>query len=223
MGPSAEPYDPGMGMGPSVEPYDPDMGMAPAAEPGQPAATPPPPVTPSPAPSPPPPPSISSWTDYVVPETSVTAVDGVEGYTTYRLAMGLVGDAASVYTIFGQEGSPLSIPAAYQVATPFGSLFGGVNPVMFGAISESAYDSWLTVGVTTGSIDELSVVGLDLEAWTESTGIESPDGALFWMTPTDAPAGHSVVAQLTVPTGTEWTVTMGAQGISTSGRVYDES
>ena len=94
---------------------------------------------------------------------------------------------------------------------------------MFGAISESAYDSWLTVGVTTGSIDELSVVGLDLEAWTESTGIESPDGALFWMTPTDAPAGHSVVAQLTVPTGTEWTVTMGAQGISTSGRVYDES
>ena len=160
--------------------------MAPAAEPGQPAAT-------------PSPPSRSSWTDYVVPETSVTAVDGVEGYTTYRLAMGLVGDAASVYTIFGQEGSPRSIPAAYQVATPFGSLFGGVNPVMFGAISESAYDSWLTVGVTTGSIDELAVVGLDLEEWTETAGIESPDGGLFWMTPTDAPAGHSVVAQLTVP------------------------
>ena len=65
----------------------------------------------------------------------VIGVDGVPGYTTYRLVLHLEGDAENVYAIFGDTDSsiddgmvyPLQMPAAYQNPAPFGAHIGGVN------------------------------------------------------------------------------------------------
>ena len=70
----------------------------------------------------------------------VVRVDGITGFTTFRLAIQLRPEALTVYTLFD-----LNIPAAYQVATPFGTTVGQVQDVMFGAMPESEFDSWLTM------------------------------------------------------------------------------
>lgn len=88
----------------------------------------------------------------------------------------------------------------------------GVNPAFFPMMAEAQYDSWLTVGITTGGTGEISSIGIDFNSWTENTRISTANGALFWMDPTAAPAGGLVlgrpvqgrpvvVAQLTVRTG----------------------
>ena len=46
---------------------------------------------------------------------------------------------------------PLELPPAYQVASPFGADIGGTNPLWWGMMAETQYDSWLTVGATDGS------------------------------------------------------------------------
>ena len=55
-----------------------------------------------------------------------------------------------MYTIYGKFDSPMTLPAAYQEATPFGSNTGGVNAALISASPTAAYDSWLTVGITDG-------------------------------------------------------------------------
>jgi hypothetical protein len=50
----------------------------------------------------------------------LSATVGKPGYTTYRLALDLAHDAATVYTIFGRSGEPMSFPPAFQVDLPFG-------------------------------------------------------------------------------------------------------
>jgi hypothetical protein len=65
----------------------------------------------------------------------------------------------------------------------------------------------------------MSSIGVAFESWNDSTGIDTTNGAVFWMDPTAAPDRSSmdrltVVAQLTTPTGRPWTATMGVQGKS---------
>ena len=47
-----------------------------------------------------------------------------------------------------------------------------------------------------------------------TTGLHVDDGAVFWMDPNAAPGGKVTVAQLTVPTGASWLVSLNAQGRS---------
>merc|ERR1712118_362097 len=98
--------------------------------------------------------------------------------------------------IYGKSTGAMSLPAAYQCATPFGANTGGTNPAFWAVANNAAlgfaqYDSWLSAGLT--------------------------DGAVFWMSPDDAPGGDVVVAQLTVTAGSSGTMTGGMQGRSTSG------
>lgn len=82
------------------------------------------------------------------------------------------------------------------------------------------FDSWLTVGITGGdATGQLSSIGLDWTSWTENNPLETSDGAVFWMSPDDGPAGDTdaVLAQVTVPAGTTGTATMGMQGRSADG------
>eukprot|EP01050_Picozoa_sp_SAG11_P005908 SAG11_NODE_435_length_9493_cov_21.529806_3_plen_674_part_00 len=136
--------------------------------------------------------------------------------TTYQLILTLSGDAANVYTIYGTEGSLMSIPASYHEAAPFGANTGGVNPAFLSVVTDAAFDGWLTVGITDGDTDDaLSSIGIDWDGWTADAGISTDNGAVFWMSPDDGPTGSAVVAQFTTSPG--WEATLGAQGRSTSG------
>lgn len=61
------------------------------------------------------------------PRVETVATDGIASHTTYRLVVDLVNSARSLYTVFGTEAAPLSIPAAWQHAesSGFGSNVGG--------------------------------------------------------------------------------------------------
>lgn len=53
------------------------------------------------------------------------------GYTTLRLTYALTAAQTNVYAMSGLSAQALSFPAAFQVAAPFGSDKGGVNPLFF--------------------------------------------------------------------------------------------
>ena len=136
------------------------------------------------------------------------------------MSVSLSAMATSAYTIYGNVDSGMEIPPAYQCATPFGANTGGTNPAFWAVANNAAlgyaqFDSWLTVGLTDGDAGgAISSIGIDFQSWSESTGLSVNDGAVFWMTPDNAPAGDSVVAQITVAAGSSGTVTMGMQGRS---------
>ncbi len=51
-----------------------------------------------------------------------------DGYDTYRVAVGFDPETTEdVYALYGEEGDPLIIPPAFQVAAPFGSDMGPVS------------------------------------------------------------------------------------------------
>ena len=64
----------------------------------------------------------------------------------------------------------------------------------------AAFDSWLTIGITTGnSNNAISSIGLVFSKWTIKTGIQTKDGAVFYMNPNLGPSQRKVViAQLTI-------------------------
>ena len=130
--------------------------------------------------------------------------------TTYRLMVDMPDGYANVYALAGTPAhsngvtGDLSMPAAYQVAAPFGADIGGVDPAFFAFSDEPEYDSWLTIGPTDGSAGEglAASPGLGLAAWTADTSFATTDGAIFWMNPNDGPTGNGVVmAQLTISDG----------------------
>lgn len=164
----------------------------------------------------PPPPPASAFVSPVV-TTSQTSLDG---FDTYTLAVTLTGTATNVYTIYGTIDSPMSVPAGYQEATPFGANTGGTNPAFWPIMAGAQYDSWLTVGITNGdSSGALSSIGIDFDAWTVDSALSTSDGAVFWMAPDDGPAAgtDAVIVQLTVVAGSSGSVSMGMQGRSSTG------
>lgn len=139
------------------------------------------------------------------------------GYETYRLQATLTGTRSSVYAIYGDSAiNAFRLPPAFQVDTPFGSQVGGTNGVFATINPDVQYDSWLTIGIEDGNTDNaLSVVGLQLDAWTETSGLTAEDGAIFYMDPEHGSSGSTVLfAQITVPrsSGAQRRATMGAQG-----------
>ena len=170
-------------------------------------------VPPPPAAVPPPPAGPES--------TVVVSTTGIPSMTTIRLTLALDSTQSNVYSSFGTTDGTMSIPPAYQAAAPFGVDIGGASPAFFAVMAECEFDSWLTVGITTGdSGGALSSIGIDFDSWTETQGISASDGALFWMDPDSGPVGSDIVlAQLTVPTGSIMggSAAMGVQGRSAGG------
>ena len=147
-----------------------------------------------------------------------TSTLSTSGYTTYRLTASLHGPARSLYSIEGTPEAAMELPAAYQAIPPFGVDTGGVNPQFYAFVADAEFDSWLTAGITTGDDGgAISSVGIEFALWTEADGLEIADGAIFWMDPSSAPEGDSVVAQLTVPAGSSGQMTGGLQGRSVGG------
>ena len=114
---------------------------------------------------------------------------------------------ANVYAMAGTVDQVMAFPPAFQVGAPFGADIGGVSPAFFAVVADAEFDSWLTIGTTDGTAGAAIAAspGLGLGAWSETTGITENNGAIFYMSPNDGPAGTNIVlAQITsaTPTGT---------------------
>ena len=143
--------------------------------------------------------------------------------TTVRLVVSLDATQSNVYALAGTPEDPMTFPAAYQCATPFGTQIGGANPAFFPVVPDCEFDSWLTIGIIDGSAPGAIAAspGLDLAGlWTETAAFSTTNGAIFWMDPTAGPSGHDwpvVMAQVTSPTGVAATAGGKLQGKSTGG------
>ena len=149
-----------------------------------------------------------------------TMAASAAGMSTYRLTYTTTAEQTNVYALAGTVATPMSFPAAFQVATPFGSNTGGVNPAFFATNADSEFDSWLTVGMTDGSAPAAlgSSPGLGLDAWTLTAPFSTSDGAVFWMSPDAGPTGADIVlAQVTVPAGVDFSASALLQGRSSVG------
>ena len=90
--------------------------------------------------------------------------------------------------------------------------------------SHARYDSWLSIGPTEGNPSGMGLgsVGINFDRLGRQE-LHLNDSAVFWMNPTLGPRGRSgsgagaaggvpvVVAQITLPSDTEWRVVMSAQ------------
>jgi hypothetical protein len=160
-------------------------------------------------------------------EEVATEATGMAGHSTYRLSVELAEHVSNVYAFAGMDEHVMSIPAAYQCAAPFGSAVGGANPAFFAIANNAAlgfaeFDSWVTGGVEVPAPGAISSIGIDFDSWTATTGLEITDGAWFYMDPISAPGRDTsttyLVAQLSVPTGTIFSMTVGQiQGKSADG------
>ena len=115
----------------------------------------------------------------------VVAADGVSGYTTIQLKCELPDGAANVYAMAGTPETSMRFPPAFQVPAPFGSNVGPTNAAFIAVNADVAFDSYVTIGLegpatTAGA---LSSIGIDFNGWSESAGIETDDGAVFFMNP----------------------------------------
>ncbi len=139
--------------------------------------------------------------------THEASVDG--RHTTYSLELTPVGGAETIYALYGHEQVPLEIPPAYQVATPFGTNFGGTPGQLLAIRPDAQFDSFL---FASASSDKLGSAGIDFDSWTSDSGLSCTNGAVFYADPYEAAAGPIVAAQLTVPTGSVFTAQLGVQG-----------
>ena len=83
------------------------------------------------------------------------------------MSVTLKGTATNAYAIFGKSTGSMVLPAAYQVATPYGANTGGTNPAFWAVANNDAlgyaqYDSWLSAGLTDGDASgALSTIGIN--------------------------------------------------------------
>ncbi len=149
------------------------------------------------------------WDEKSVHRSVTTLESSLDGHTTYQLELTPIDDAATVYAIYGHEEVPLVVPPAFQLAAPFGADIGGMPSELWSLSPEAEWDSFLFASAPASF---MSSVGISFAEWTADQGLSVTNGAVFVTDPDDAPSGLMVAAQITVRTGTDFTVQMGAQG-----------
>lgn len=158
--------------------------------------------------------------NYVCPKvTEITTCndDGIDGYTTFQVSLVLQKNKhiKNIYALFGdpQVDNNLRIPPSYQVSR--GENIGGVQSYLSEVIPDLRYDSWLTIGITDGDIDNrLSAIGIDFNNWDESTSLNVDNGAIFVMDPEVdiVESNEYVIGQFTVLTGSDPEIVLNVQG-----------
>ena len=124
------------------------------------------------------------WGKHVQP--SITAhASYVDGHTTYSLELTPVGNAETIYALYGHPQVALEMPPAYHVAAPFGTNFGGTPTPLLTLRAEAQFDSFLFAAESFG---KLGSVGIDFDSWTSDHGLSSNNGAVFYADPNDAVA-----------------------------------
>lgn len=175
-------------------------------------------------------------------------------WTTLALTVVLPAGAASLHTLYGTEAAPLSLPPAWQAFAPWQADVGGATTADGGVLPRESwcavcgcacgYDSWLTIGITTGDgDDQLQSSGIDFApqwdrgqpqaGWAQNPttlqgrGISSAAGEVRWRVLSDAPGnddaqhGGVQVAQITVPTGSEWEAVFNLRGLTAGGEIWE--
>ena len=160
--------------------------------------------------------------EYVCPKvTEIThcSEGGIEGTTTYQLSLVIKDpNVQNIYALYGdniERDHQMIIPEAYQVHGPFRSNIGGVSNDVISLSRNSRYDSWLTIGITDGDLDnKLGTIGIDFESWELNTPLVVDNGAVFTMDPEYDLNGLTevVVGQLTIPTRETTHAIMNVQG-----------
>jgi hypothetical protein len=83
----------------------------------------------------------------------------------------------------------MQMPPAFHVPAPFGATIGGTNPAFWSIKPQVKFDSWLTVGISTGNVhNDISSIGNDWTHWTDQGDQTAANGAIFWMDPDKGPA-----------------------------------
>jgi hypothetical protein len=168
-------------------------------------------------------PSCEGYT-YVCPKiTEMTNCNmgGIEGYTTYRLSLVIKPDmnVRNIYALYGNDNSNNNIithlPPSYQSVSEMNNNIGGVELFVINLNPDANYDSWLTIGITDGDINnKLSAIGIDFDSWTSNTELNIDDGAVFVMDPEMNIVNDNeyVIGQLTLLTDSEYTAIVNVQG-----------
>jgi hypothetical protein len=170
--------------------------------------------------------------EFVHPIVWQVASDAANQYVTYQLGLSFMSsDVKNVYAIFGspavvkgedagRAAEQMVIPAAFQVAAPFGVSIGGTNPSLWSLTSDdAAHDSWLTIGEVLWDEGEtsnhLSTIGIDFDSWSATQDLVVPNGAVFWMDPSvGSTQDPTLVAQVSIPGDSTmpWRATINARG-----------
>ena len=122
------------------------------------------------------------------PQLVVQAVDNggaVEGQT-FRVFVELPSAAHSVHAIYGDSQQPMSIQTTGSFFQhPFGNFSTtDINPNVVNIEPTLAYDSWVTVGATDATANNLWNVGIDFDGFENGSSISASNGAWF-LVPTD--------------------------------------
>lgn len=106
--------------------------------------------------------------------------NNIEGYTVYEISLELKNLNSNIYAIYGDQEHPMIVPAAYQLTGYQGVNIGGINPILQHYVSDTEYDSWLTIGLTDGNpIGQVDAIGIDFNSWDDKHNLVVTDGAIF--------------------------------------------
>ena len=161
--------------------------------------------------------------NFICPKiTEITTCNegGIDGFTTFQLSVIVKPDVdvKNIYAIYGGMDVMLHVPRAYQSSINYGSNIGGVNPFFIDSFPDTRYDSWLTIGLNDGNLDnKLSSIGIDFNHWSETNDLEASNGAVFVMDPEEVivPGNEYLIAQLTVREDSNPTAVFNIQGKQT--------
>jgi len=157
---------------------------------------------------------------YVCPKiTEIThcSEGGIDGYTTYQLSLIVQPDmnVKNIYAIFGDEHHNMHIPGAYHTDGIFGTNLGGISPSLISIYPDSKYDSWLTIDIIDGDLNNyISTIGIDYNIWTETYPLNVEDGAIYLMDPEMIITNNMehIIGQLTIRSNIEERVIINVQG-----------
>lgn len=162
---------------------------------------------------------------YVCPKvTEITQCSngGINGYTTYQISIILKQNMniKNVYALYGSDGpddiafGPMILPPSKNIDGVFGSNLGGVSDKIISINPDSRFDSWLTIGITNGNINnDLNTIGIDFSRWDETNSLIVDDGAIFKMDPdVNEYQNEIILGQFTISSGTQQTVILNIQG-----------
>jgi len=142
---------------------------------------------------------------------------GIDGYTTFQISLIIKKNKniKNIYALFGddQSGRNMLIPPSYQVMR--GENIGGVQSYLSDIIPDLRYDSWLTIGIADGDVNNrLSAVGVNFNDWDENTEMRINNGAIFVMDPEVdiVTSNEYIVGQFTVLTGSSPEIILNVQG-----------
>ena len=140
---------------------------------------------------------------------------GIDGYTTFQVSLIIKRNknVRNIYALFGDKDNIMLLPPSYQVNN--GENVGGVQPYIIGYNHEMMYDSWLTIGITNGDIqNKISAVGIDFDIWNTDHSLRIDNGAIFAMDPDNDIVidDEYIIGQFTVRTFSNPEIVINVQG-----------